>query len=152
MAHPAPSPDLVPRRLVLAAGAAAAASVVAVGALRRSGFEAADPVSPVRAERALRFVDEAGGTLAVIDAGSGRTLERLQGEQGFVRGVLRGLLRERKRAGQGSDAPVLLRAHADGRLSLADPATGERIELDSFGSANATHFARWLPPTPQVKP
>lgn len=144
MRAPAATVDLVPRRLVLGAGAAAAASVVAVGALRRSGFQAAEPVAPVRGERALRFVDEPGGTLAVIDDASGRTLERLQGEQGFVRGVLRGLLRDRKRAGQGADAPVLLQAHADGRLSLSDPSTGGRIELDSFGSANATHFARWL--------
>ncbi|MBC7781542.1 MAG: photosynthetic complex assembly protein PuhC, partial [Proteobacteria bacterium] len=33
---------------------------------------------------------------------------------------------------------------ADGRLTLADPATGQRIDLESFGPTNAAVFARLI--------
>lgn len=137
---------LIPRRLLLAAGAAAAVTVVGVGALRSSGFRPASADAAAVAERRLRFVDRSDRGIDVVDAASGRTLEVLHGEQGFLRGTLRGLLRARKRAGGASDATLVLTARADGRLTLADPGTGERIDLESFGSTNAALFARWLTP------
>jgi hypothetical protein len=54
-------------------------------------------------------------------------------------------VRERKLRGLASDAPLQLISRADGRLTLSDPATGSRIDLESFGSTNAAVFARWLP-------
>mgnify|MGYP006276983711 CR=1 FL=1 len=46
--------------------------------------------------------------------------------------------------GQGAEQPFQLIARADGRLTLADPVTGQRIDLESFGPANAGVFARLL--------
>ena len=38
----------------------------------------------------------------------------------------------------------MLIGRADGRLTLADPATGARIDLEAFGPTNAGVFARLL--------
>jgi len=66
------------------------------------------------------------------------------GTNGFLRGTLRGLARERKRQGIGPEAPFRLTAHDDGRLTLADPATGRRVDLESFGPTNAAVFSQLL--------
>ena len=38
----------------------------------------------------------------------------------------------------------MLTARADGRLTLVDPATSERVDLESFGPTNAAVFAQLL--------
>jgi len=68
----------------------------------------------------------------------------VQGEAGFLRGSLRALTRERQRRGLGPAIPFELSARADGRLTLHDPATGERLDLESFGPTNAAVYARML--------
>jgi putative photosynthetic complex assembly protein len=73
----------------------------------------------------------------------------MAGEQGFLRGVLRGLARERRALGVPADRPYRLTLHADSRLLITDPATGQRIDLASFGPDNAAVFLRWLPPSPR---
>jgi len=67
------------------------------------------------------------------------------GEQGFVRGILRTLSRERMRRGIGSGPTFELIGHTDGRLTLLDPATGHRINLESFGPTNMASFAMLQP-------
>jgi putative photosynthetic complex assembly protein len=69
----------------------------------------------------------------------------VHGEQGFLRGTLRAVVRERKLRGLVSNEPLQLISRADGRLTLLDPATGSRLDLESFGPTNAAVFARWLP-------
>jgi putative photosynthetic complex assembly protein len=68
----------------------------------------------------------------------------VQGEQGFLRGSLRALARERRMREVGSLPPFELAARADGRLTLMDTATGARLDLESFGPTNAAVFARML--------
>jgi putative photosynthetic complex assembly protein len=46
--------------------------------------------------------------------------------------------------GVGAEQPFELILHADGRLTLHDPATGTKIALESFGSKNIGVFARLL--------
>ena len=95
----------------------------------------------------LRFEDRPDGSIAVIDAKpAAGLLERVQGEQGFLRGSLRALARERRMRERRRRLPPfeLLAARADGRLTLMDPATGARIDLESFGPTNAAVFARLL--------
>jgi putative photosynthetic complex assembly protein len=93
----------------------------------------------------VNFEDRPDGTLAVIDAVTGRQLTEVQpGTNGFVRGVLRGMFRRRKLESLGHDARFLLSREADGRLTLDDPETSRRIDLDSFGPTNATAFADLL--------
>jgi putative photosynthetic complex assembly protein len=106
-----------------------------------------------RQERLLHFRDGAQGSIVVVDAGSGTTLATLEGELGFVRGALRALVRERRKAGLGAAEPFALREGSDGRVWLADPPTGARLALDAFGIDNAARFAAWLPqPTQRSLP
>ena len=129
---------------IAAAGALVVATVCAVGAVRLSGAPIATPDAPVSLARDLRFVDRADGSVDVLEASSDRIVDSVVGESGFVRGTLRGLARERKRQGIGADRPFRLVAHVDGRLTLVDPTTGRRVDLESFGPVNAAAFAHML--------
>jgi putative photosynthetic complex assembly protein len=134
------SREVIPRRALLGGGAALALILAGVATARLSGFDTREPDAGTVARRMLRFVDRPDGGVAV----SGATLDVMHGEQGFLRGTLRGLARERKRRGLSGNEPLQLIGRADGRLTLADPTTGERIDLESFGPTNAAVFARWL--------
>ena len=88
----------------------------------------------------LRFEDRPDGSIAVIDYKTGKQIDVVQGEAGFVRGTLRGLAQERKRRGLDSGPPFELIYRADGRLTLSDTATGRLVDLESFGPTNASTF------------
>jgi putative photosynthetic complex assembly protein len=118
--------------------------VLSVATLRFSGFDAREPDAPTTQVRALHFEDRADGSVAVIDARSGAEIDRVHGEAGFLRGSLRALTRARQLRGLGPGVPFELAARADGRLTLSDPVTGERIDLESFGPTNAAVYARLL--------
>ncbi|MFN7752217.1 MAG: photosynthetic complex assembly protein PuhC [Pseudomonadota bacterium] len=135
---------LLPGGALVAVGIVLAVAVTAVGYARLTGLEVREPDARAVAIRDLRFEDGADGSVVVIDAASGAQVERIAGEQGFLRGALRALARERRMRGQGAAQPFQLIARADGRLTLADPVTGHRIDLESFGPANAGVFARLL--------
>ncbi len=99
--------------------------------------------SPVKVLQ-LRFEDRPDGSIAVIDYKSGKQIDAVQGEAGFVRGTLRGLAQERKRRGLDSGPPFELIYRADGRLTLSDTATGRLVDLESFGPTNAGTFFKLL--------
>lgn len=136
--------ETIPPGLLWAMGALVLVSLVAVSAVRLSGVSIHSPDAPPTAVRALRFEDRADGSIAVIDARSGAEVQRVQGEAGFVRGALRALARERRQQQVGAEPAFELVARADGRLTLVDPSTGARIDLESFGPTNAAAFARLL--------
>ena len=138
------SPDTQPRGVLIGIGVLVLAVLLAVAAVRWSGASVRESDAPSVATRLLRFEDRPDGSIAVIDARSGATLERLRGEQGFIRGALRALTRERRMRDVGPTPPFELAARADGRLTLVDPSTGARIDLESFGPANAGVFARLM--------
>lgn len=138
------TPELIPRRALLAGGAAIGALLLGIGGLRVAGWRPQRSDAEVVRQRLLHFTDLPDGGIAIIDASSGREIERVHGEQGFLRGTLRGLARERRRRGLPAAAPLALLARADGRLTLLDPASGSRIDLESFGPDNAAVYARWL--------
>lgn len=127
-----------------------AALLLGVAGLRLSGYSPAVQPGAVVAERALRFADAADGAV-VVSAENGAPIARLHGEQGFLRGVLRGLARDRRAQGVPADRPLHLSLRDDGRLLLTDPDTGARIDLASFGPDNAAVFAAWLP-SPSFRP
>lgn len=104
------------------------------------------------AERLLRFEDSANGGVAVIDGETGQLLTTMTGEQGFLRGSLRALARDRISRKVGPEQPFKLIARTDGRLTLFDPVTGQRIDLESFGPTNAAVFAPFLTLQPIAKP
>ncbi len=102
---------------------------------------AADPIVQ---QRLLRFEDLPDGAVAAMDVQSGELVQRFEGEQGFLRGTLRAMARERKLFGVERGEAFELLLHADGRLTLLDPKTGMRIALESFGATNTGVFARLL--------
>lgn len=124
----------------------AVGAVVGVAVARLSGMDPRQaPDAPAVATRSLMFSDRADGSIAVVDARSGVLVHTVApGEQGFIRGAMRGLARERKLRGLGADVPFELVARADGRVTLLDPATGRRIDLESFGPDNLGAFTQLL--------
>ena len=116
---------------------------ITIGMARLQGTTQ-EVAEPARKIRQLRFVDQPDGAVAAIDASTGQLVERYEGEQGFLRGTLRALVRDRRLQGFGADQPFELIAHDAGRLSLRDPATGSTIALESFGSNNIGVFARLM--------
>ena len=135
--------NLMPRGLLLALASVLLLSGLAIATARFAGFSTREPDARAVSVRELRFEDTPEGAVAVIDGVTGARIETVTGEQGFLRGTLRGLARERKRANLGPEKSFQLIGRADGRLTLADPATGQRIDLESFGPTNAAVFARW---------
>jgi putative photosynthetic complex assembly protein len=97
------------------------------------------------AERLLRFDDHADGSVRVTDARTGAAVATIGREgSGFIRGVLRGLARERGQHGIGSGPPFRLTLWQNRALSLVDTATGRVVELDGFGQTNRGAFERLL--------
>ncbi|PUE30215.1 photosynthetic complex assembly protein PuhC [Limnohabitans sp. JirII-29] len=117
------------------------AVLVAVGLARWSGLDPRTPDAAVQWQRALQFSDLPNGDIAVLDADTQKRVARFSGEQGFLRSTLRALARERHREKIGPEAPLLLMGRTDGRLTLLDPTTQQRIDLESFGPSNAAVFA-----------
>jgi putative photosynthetic complex assembly protein len=116
--------------------------LLVVALLRSQGMVTTQNDAPISWQLTLRFEDRPNGDIAVLDANNQMEIARYQGEQGFVRGTLRTLSRERMRRGIGSAPAFELKGHTDGRLTLSDPATGIRIDLESFGPTNMSSFAQ----------
>ncbi len=102
------------------------------------------PTGSVVSERDLRFADGADGSVIITDARDGSPVEVLTGQNGFIRGTLRGLARTRRSEGIGRDESFHLTSWSDGRLTLDDPATGRHLELEAFGSLNTEVFGKML--------
>ncbi len=145
-----PLTSKLPTLPLSALGALVLVSVIGVGAVRLSGTSPQQQVdASTLVSRQLRFEDGADGSIAVRDARTGARLDTIApGTNGFLRSAMRGLVRERKRQGLGPEQPFELLGRADGRLTLVDPGTGRRIDLESFGPTNAAVFARLLPTHP----
>ena len=142
---PAPTTNYaLPRIVLMAIGAVVLATLLGVAAVRLSGADIRVPDAPALQKRSLRFEDGPQGSVLVIDASTGQTAMRFTGEQGFLRGTLRALVRERRHTGAGPETPFELVLRSDHRLTLVDPATGQRIDLESFGPTNAGLFASLL--------
>ena len=140
---PLPSMRFRPNLPVLAAFAVLCGTV-GLAAMGPSAVGRSDPPpSTVIAERMVRFEDRADG--AVVALADGAPVKVFQGEQGFLRGTLRGLARIRHEDGKSPAAPFRLAAWADGRLTIDDTADGQRVDLEAFGPTNAAVFATLLP-------
>ncbi len=143
MSHPATLrlPQKLPAILVGAA-LAAAFGLVALGPSAVGG-RTPPPTAPLVAQRMLTFADIPDHGVAVMD--HGQVIATFEGEQGFVRGILRGLNRGRKMNDIPPGTPFRLAAYADGRLVLQDPATGTSLEMAAYGATNEGVFANLLP-------
>jgi len=145
MSGTAPRPKPLPRAMVLGTLAVLAGTLV----LATLGHKA--PVNPAAigaqptASRDLHFADRADGAVVVSDAVTGRQVEIVEpGADGFVRGAMRGLVRQRRIAEIGPDLPFRLSTWSNGRITLQDTANGNTMELHAFGRTNVEAFLRLL--------
>ncbi len=113
----------------------------------RVGIIEKEPLGAITAleSRDLRFTDTSEGGIAIYEGTSEKRVGFLPpGTNSFVRATLRGLAHERQRLGLGPEQPFRLTRWADGRVSLEDLATGQRIHLEAFGPTNMQAFATIL--------
>ncbi len=140
-----PLPDFgFPRAPLIVAVAMVGLSLAGAVAGRLGATAAPAQTGAPLAARDLVFEDRADGAVVARAAGSLREVEVFEGENGFLRGTLRGLARTRKSEQIGRTAPFHLARWPDGRLTLDDPATGRHVELLAFGATNAAVFAHLL--------
>lgn len=143
------SKDHFPQWVLYCAAGIIAFSLISVGLIRITGNGPDQRAAAATLQRSLVFQDQKDGGVRVKDGVTGETLTVLHGEQGFVRGALRALTRERYARGIGSELPFEVIARVDGRVTLLDPSTGERVDLESFGPTNVAEFARFLAMQPE---
>ncbi|MGF1466635.1 MAG: photosynthetic complex assembly protein PuhC [Sandaracinaceae bacterium] len=135
----------VPRGAVIGAAVLIALSIGIAGFARMAQLTDGADIAPATESVDLRFEDRPDGSVAVLSAASGDEVAVLApASNGFVRGVLRGMFRTRKLESVDRDEPFRLSRTEDGQLILADPASGRRVELRSFGRTNHDAFARLL--------
>jgi putative photosynthetic complex assembly protein len=140
-------PQITPPKAFLRAAVAMAVFTLVVATLAaRFGIgKAADTYGTPVAQRALHFTDAPDGGILVTDAATGTLAVAMpSGTNGFIRGALRALAAGRRRAGYSPSAPFLLTAWDDGRLTIEDPTTGERIAVSSFGPTQVKSFLALL--------
>jgi putative photosynthetic complex assembly protein len=94
----------------------------------------------------LKFEDRADGAVVIVNAVNDKTIQVMTGENGFLRGTLRGFARTRRMDGIGAAEPFRLSSWSDGRLILFDPATGRHVDIEAFGTLNEAVFGRLLSP------
>jgi len=147
------APDNFPRWVLWSVGFLLVFSLLAVGLIRITGNGPDQLAAATINERLLRFEDRPDGGVAVIDGVTGKLLTTVTGEQGFLRGAIRALARDRTARKIGSEQPFKLISRTDGRLTLFDPVSGQRVDLESFGPTNAGVFAPFLnmQPAPENK-
>ena len=145
------SPDNFPRWVLWSVGFLLVFTLLAVGLVRITGNGPDQLAAATLNERLLRFEDRPDGGVAVIDGVTGKLLTTVTGEQGFLRGAIRALARDRMARKIGSEQPFNLISRTDGRLTLFDPVSGQRVDLESFGPTNAGVFAPFLTMQPQAE-
>jgi len=108
--------------------------------------------SPALQKMNLIINDDSNGDILITvinlkpnsESGVNNQVLRFSGEQGFLRGTLRALARERHMRNLTSDAPFELALHEDGRLTITDTLTNKGIDLQAFGPDNVAVFAKIL--------
>jgi putative photosynthetic complex assembly protein len=113
-------------------------------AAEASQAEAASDAVATRS-RDLRFFDQPDGSVRVKIIGApDHLIERDSG--GFVRGIMRGLTRERAIRGVGRDPVFRLTEWSDGSLTIEDTGTGRSLNLSAYGPTNRLAFEAMLQP------
>ena len=153
-----PSPELFPRKVLIAFAALIGFSLVLVTAARITGLGISHvPSEPVVQSVELRFEDQPDGAILVRDVADGAVIATLEpGSNQFLRGVRRAMARGRRAHGVAEDRPFQVARLGDGRHTISDPDTGRVFELRSFGPTNEGAFAALLdaarPPAPAEPP
>ena len=89
--------------------------------------------------------DLPNGAVGIFHAESGAAIVRYESGQGaFVRTIFRSLVRDRRVQGVSAEPIFILYTLADGDITVEDPSTHSRIQLEAFGEPNAEHFRQML--------
>lgn len=130
--------------VLVAASAAVAGRVYGFGATHE-GADAQAAGATALERRVLRFGDAPDGAVLVYDAPTNVLALRLApGGDGFLRGALRAMTRERMLAHVGQGPPFVLTRWSDGRLTLDDSATHMHIAVTSFGPTQVASFEQLM--------
>jgi len=143
----------IPRGILLGAAALVGFTIVSAAAAHLSHIGTVQmPERQAFETLSLRFEDESNGSVDVRNAQNGQVIYVVEpGTNGFIRATLRGLTRERIRAGIGPETPFTLIRWTDGTMSLEDHTTKRAVALDAFGPTNAQAFAQLFSARSQVQ-
>ena len=136
----------VPKGVLIGAGLLLVFTMGIAGTARVTGNNHVTmPPTYAVASRDLAFTDQPDGGIEITDANTGRHVTTIVPTTGgFLRGIMRGLVRGHRLNDLAAGSAFRLTRWADGRLSIEDPATRERIELEAFGPTNEAVFAQLL--------
>jgi putative photosynthetic complex assembly protein len=139
-------PPPFPRNTLIIAGTVVLLSIMTAAAGRITGAANSAPTAAPVAARDLLFRDRPDGSVAVFDATNPSAPIDIiaPATNGFLRATMRGLARQRLRQDADREVPFHLTEWADGRLTLEDPTTGRRVEMEAFGITNEEVFASLL--------
>jgi putative photosynthetic complex assembly protein len=142
-----------PKFALLSASALVGLSLIGTTAVRLARLSAPEPATAIAAAPLpvasldLRFSDRADGSIRIARASDNGLAGSVRpGEGGFIRGVMRGLARDRISRHIGAEPPFRLSLSGEGQLTLLDTATGRLIDLESFGASNRDSFFDLLRP------
>ncbi len=119
-------------------------AMVSYSVLSGRPLESTPPVSPVKREALFYLGSDMSGAVTVLDANGTLVADLSPDDGGFISGVHRVILFERRKVGHAPDGPVLVQAYENGRMAILDPTTGWRADLMGFGADNAAAFAKLL--------
>lgn len=139
-----------PKGVLIAVAALIGFTIIMISIARLTGIMM--PQAPVTAEvqsRDVSFIEQDDGSMAVIDAGTGELIQALPpGSEGFIRGVMRSMARQRSGYEAPPSDPFHLAFRENGSLTLEDPVTGILLDLRAFGETNEAAFAALMPSLP----
>jgi len=141
-----PTANPFPRAALFGTAALIAFTIVVAMMGRQGGVGVTTrPVMEPIETRQLFFSDRQDGAVEILEPGRAEPLLVLDpGTNGFVRGAMRGLARERRIRGIGAEVPFALVYWEDGSLTLEDTQTGHTVDLGAFGATNFELFPRLL--------
>lgn len=137
---------IIPKGVIVGAGLLMLLTIGVAGVSHRAGtYHVTMPPTTAVSSRDLLFADQRDGGVLVTDADTGAKVATVEPKTGgFIRGIMRGLVRGHRLNEQAVGTAFRLTQWADGRLSIADPSTGESFDLEAFGSTNEASFAKFL--------
>jgi putative photosynthetic complex assembly protein len=135
-----------PRNILIIAGTVILITILTAAFGRLNGTANSAPTAAPLASRELLFRDRPDGGVAIYDASDTSAPISIAAPEtnGFLRATMRGLARQRIRQDASREIPFRLTAWADGRLTLVDPTTDRRVEMEAFGISNEEVFAKLL--------
>jgi putative photosynthetic complex assembly protein len=137
-------PGDVPRDILIIIGFVMLMTILAA-AFGDKGRGHQFPTGTVVAQRSLTFTDGPDGSVIVNDAASNARVAVLPAKSNaFIRTTMRGIAHAGSHEFAVENHAVVLTMWNDGRLTLDDPVSGRRLDLEAFGRDNAGAYAALL--------